>query len=73
VQVTYANPETGTDAQNILGYYAMMLRPGQALTLPQRSPAMVFHLIEGAAGVQVDTEKFSLSEATPAARRDSRR
>ena len=31
VQVTYVNPETGGDAQNILGYYALMLRPGQSL------------------------------------------
>ena len=31
VQVTYVNPETGGDAQNILGYYALMLRPGQTL------------------------------------------
>ena len=63
VQVTYANPETGTDVQNILGYYALMLRPGQMLQLPQRSPAMVFHLIEGAADVRIDDHKFSLREA----------
>ena len=28
------NPETGSDAQNILAYYALMLRPGQTLRLP---------------------------------------
>jgi gentisate 1,2-dioxygenase len=37
VQVTYVNPETGGDAQNILGFYALMLRPGQTLRLPARS------------------------------------
>jgi gentisate 1,2-dioxygenase len=63
VQVTYANPETGADAQNILGYYALMLRPGQTLKLPVRSPAMVFHLIEGAADVQIENERFALEEA----------
>ena len=63
VQVTYANPETGADAQNILGYYALMLRPGQTLHIPVRSPAMVFHVIEGAAGVQIDEERFTLQEA----------
>ena len=31
VQLTYTNPETGADAQNILGFYALMLRPGQSL------------------------------------------
>ena len=63
VQITYANPETGGDAQNILGFYAPMLRPGQLLKLPVRSPAMVFHLIEGAADVTVEGERFELDEA----------
>jgi gentisate 1,2-dioxygenase len=63
VQVTYVNPETGRDTQNILGYYAQMLRPGQTLQLPVRSPAMVFHLIEGAAEVQIGEQGFALAEA----------
>jgi gentisate 1,2-dioxygenase len=40
-----------------------MLRPGQALRLPVRSPAMVFHLIEGGATVQVEDQHFRLAEA----------
>lgn len=63
VQVTYVNPETGAHAQNILGYYALMLRPGQTLTLPVRSPAMVFHVIEGGAEVRVADQAFTLAEA----------
>jgi len=63
VQVTYVNPETGSDAQNILGFYALMLRPGQSLTLPARSPAMVFHLIEGSADVHISEETYTLAEA----------
>jgi gentisate 1,2-dioxygenase len=63
VQITYANPETGAHAENILGFYALMLRPGQTLRLPARSPAMVFHLIEGGAQVQVDAQRFTLAEA----------
>ena len=63
IQITYANPETGLDAQNILGYYAMMLRPGQTLTIPARSPAMVFHVIEGGAEVRIDDARFTLNEA----------
>jgi gentisate 1,2-dioxygenase len=47
VQVTYCNPETGGDAQNILGFHATRLRPGQTLRLAARSPAMVLHVIEG--------------------------
>ena len=63
VQLTYSNPETGGHAENILGFYALMLRPGQTLTLPVRSPAMVFHLIEGAAEVRVAEQAFTLAEA----------
>ena len=63
VQITYTNPETGAHTQNILGYYAQLLRPGQTLQLPVRSPAMVFHLIEGAADVQVESHRFTLAEA----------
>jgi gentisate 1,2-dioxygenase len=63
VQLTYVNPETGSDAQNILGYYALMLRPGQTLMLPVRSPAMVFHVIEGGARVTVEDQTFTLLEA----------
>ena len=63
VQLTYVNPETGGDAENILGYYALMLRPGQTLKLPVRSPAMVFHVIEGGVEVKVEDQAFTLAEA----------
>ncbi len=63
VQITYVNPETAGHAQNILGFYALMLRPGQTLRLPARSPASVFHLIDGAASVLVEDRTFSLAEA----------
>ena len=63
VQVTYVNPETGGDAQNILGFYALMLKPGQTLALPARSPAQVFHLIEGGVDVSTCGKRFGLVEA----------
>ena len=63
VQVTYVNPETGEDAQNILGFYALMLRPGQTLRLPARSPASVFHVIEGGIEAHVQDQTFALQEA----------
>jgi gentisate 1,2-dioxygenase len=63
VQITYVNPETGRDTQNILGYYAQMLRPGQTLKLPVRSPAAVFHLIEGGVEVKIEDQSFTLAEA----------
>ena len=40
-----------------------MLRPGQALALPVRSPAVVFHVIEGGAHVAVEDQRFNLAEA----------
>jgi gentisate 1,2-dioxygenase len=63
VQVTYTNPETGGDAENILGFYALMLRPGQNLRLPARSPAQVFHVIEGVVQAQIVDSTFTLLEA----------
>jgi gentisate 1,2-dioxygenase len=66
VQVAYVNPETGADAQNVLGYSALMLRPGQTLRLPARSPASVFHLIEGSVDVSIEAtapQAFRLAEA----------
>lgn len=63
VQMAYINPETGADCQNILGYSALMLRPGETLRLPVRSPAAVFHLIEGSAALTVDDSDFTLSPA----------
>ena len=46
-----------------VGYYAQMLRPGQALKLPVRSPAMVFHVIEGGVDVRIEDQGFTLAEA----------
>jgi gentisate 1,2-dioxygenase len=66
VQVSYVNPETGADAQAILGFGALMLRPGQVLQLPARSPALVLHAIEGAATVQVQQQILHLAEADTA-------
>jgi len=63
VQLTYVNPETGDDALNILGFHALMLRPGQSLQLPARSPASVFHVIVGGADVQIAQQRFTLAEA----------
>jgi gentisate 1,2-dioxygenase len=63
VQITYTNPETGTDAENILGFYALMLRPGQSLRLPARSPAQVFHLIEGSVQADIVDSHFKMVEA----------
>jgi gentisate 1,2-dioxygenase len=63
VQLTHVNPATSGDAQNILGYHALMLRPGETVTLPARSPACVFHVIEGVAQVAIAGESFDMIAA----------
>jgi len=54
VLMSFVNPETGQPVQNILGFHALMLRAGESVRLPARSPASVFHCIEGRARVRVD-------------------
>jgi gentisate 1,2-dioxygenase len=63
VQVAYVNPETGNDCQNILGYSALMLRPGETVELPVSSPAKVFHVIEGTAAVTIGDRAFQLTQS----------
>lgn len=63
VQLAFTNPETGQPVQNMLGYFALMLRPGQVLRLPARSPACVFHVIEGGVELRNDGQDFLLAEA----------
>jgi gentisate 1,2-dioxygenase len=46
-----------------LGFYALMLRPGQSLHLPTRSPAQVFHVIEGKVPADIVSSSFTLIEA----------
>lgn len=63
LQVTYVNPLTGQDAENILGFYALMLRPNEVLTLPVTSSASVFHVIEGDVSTHIAKEHFKLVTA----------
>jgi gentisate 1,2-dioxygenase len=66
-RITYVNPETGRDAQNILGFYALMLKPGQTVQLPAQSPAQIFHQIEGKVRLSIAQNTFALEEADTAA------
>ena len=61
LQIQYVNPENGQDPESILAFYALMLRPGQSLRLPARSPAQVFHVIEGAAEARIADRIFSMA------------
>lgn len=63
VQVAYVNPETGNDCMQVLGFSAIMLRPGERLELPIRSSAVVFHQIEGSFEVNTEGACFVLENA----------
>lgn len=47
VQITYVNPRTGEDSENILGFHALLLRPGQTPALRRR-----YHSAASAFGTQ---------------------
>lgn len=66
LHVAYVNPETGKDCQNILGYSALLLRPNEVLSLPLRSTAQVFHVIEGGLTIEIDQQDFHLTKADTA-------
>jgi gentisate 1,2-dioxygenase len=48
VHLAYTNPETGRECMPTLGFSALMLRPGETVTIPRRSASAVFHVVEGA-------------------------
>ena len=62
-RAAYALPTLFTAGNVFLGFYALMLRPGESLRLPARSPAQVFHQIEGQTDVQVEATAFTMVEA----------
>jgi gentisate 1,2-dioxygenase len=54
VQLAYVDPEAGRPCFPTLGFCALMLRPGETLRLPVRSPAAAFHVVEGSGGARID-------------------
>jgi gentisate 1,2-dioxygenase len=69
LQLAYVNPETGAECMPILGFSALMLRPGEELAPMRRSASMGFLVIEGAGETEVDGTTLSWEEndivATP--------
>ena len=47
IELDYVNPETGESCLKVLGFTAMMLKPGRAMMPPIRSSSAVFHVISG--------------------------
>jgi gentisate 1,2-dioxygenase len=63
VQLAYVNPETGRECMPTLGFSALMLRPGETLTLPRRSASAVLHVVEGGGTARIDEASLSFGEA----------
>ncbi len=73
VQLGYVNPETGEECLPTLGFSALMLRPGEAVTLPRDSASAVFHVVTGSVqaevgGVTLDAEEADVFAAPVHAR-----
>jgi gentisate 1,2-dioxygenase len=62
LQLAYVNPETGRDVFPTIAFTALMLRPGETRDLGTRSPAQVFHAIEGSGRLSIDGAAFSWTE-----------
>jgi gentisate 1,2-dioxygenase len=54
VHLAYVNPETGAECLPVLGFSALMLRPGETVKPPRRSASAVLHVVEGDVEAQID-------------------
>jgi gentisate 1,2-dioxygenase len=54
VHLAYVNPETGAECLPVLGFSAIMLRPGETVVPERRSASAVLHVVEGAVEAEVD-------------------
>jgi len=63
VQLAYVNPETGAECMPVLGFSAMMLRPGETIRLAKRSASAVLHVVEGEGEAEIDGVAFDWGES----------
>lgn len=54
VQLAYVNPETGAECMPVLGFSALMLRPGETVSPAKRSASAVLHVVEGEGEAEID-------------------
>lgn len=55
LQISYVNPENGRSLFPSIGFGAMMLRPNASATLPERTTACVFHVVEGSGRLKTES------------------
>jgi len=58
VHLAYVNPETGRECMPVLGFSALMLRPGEQVRLPKRSASGVLKVVEGRGHADIDGVGF---------------
>ena len=54
LRISYVNPETGASLFPSIGFGAIMLRPGETVTLEKRTTACVFHVVEGTGSLTIE-------------------
>ena len=63
VQLAYVNPETGRECMPVLGFSAIMLRPGETIALARRSASAVLHVIDGEGEAEVDGMTLTFADS----------
>jgi gentisate 1,2-dioxygenase len=61
VQLAYVNPQTGIECLPVLGFSAIMLRPGETAQPRRRSASAVLHVVDGEIDAEIDTVALSAS------------
>lgn len=56
VHLAYVNPETGEECMPVLGFSAIMLRPGEEIRMVRKSCSAVFKVVEGQGQAEIDGE-----------------
>lgn len=59
VQLAYVNPETGQPCLPILGFSALMLRPGEQVSMGRTSASTGYLIVEGAGQTEADGKALS--------------
>jgi gentisate 1,2-dioxygenase len=63
VQLAYVNPETGRECMPVLGFSAIMLRPGETIAAQRRSASAVLHVVEGEGEAEIDGVTLNFSDS----------
>jgi len=63
VQLAYVNPETGRECMPVLGFSAIMFRPGETIAAPCRSSSAVLHVVEGDGEAEIDGVTLGFSQS----------